>query len=275
MKHFDQSLVETDLTKLYSPMKSKTLDHQKDLMELFGANITAHDFYPHQTILQGYDLTVLLQFPGNRSFVSTESLAVVQDFHSWVTTNITVPDENGKSLDFTNLCALRDGRCVVTGIEVLDKTFLSAVENNTVPYPTFNDIDLPEIFGHVRTSNGTMISADILKLKYYLRYDTPYFKDKSMKWILKFPKNASFGNMTITAASSLLEINDVETDFPYWGVLCFMIMMSGCYQFTFAICPLGLLLLIIISVATMGAVSFLQVPLTPSWPWVTLLVMGR
>ena len=269
--YFDTSLLETDLSKLVSPMSSETLDHQRDLLEIFGNNMTAHDFYPHQTILQGYDMTVLLQNPANGSFVSTEALEEVQNFHVWMTTNITVQGENGEPLNFRDLCALQDGHCVVKGAEIFEKTFLSAVENNTVLYPKYNGLDLSEIFGDVHTSNGTMTSAAVLKLKYFLRYDTTDFKDKSAEWIAKFPRKDSFRNISIVAAQSLLESYDVEM--LYFLILLIpLFFMSNLLMLSI---PIGCVLTAIILVATIGAVSYLQIPLTTSMVWVSVPIMGR
>ena len=268
---FDTALLETDVTKLISPTSSKSLEHQEEMIKLFGENLTARDFYPYQAIRLGYDMAVILEERRSYynkterkkiNFITKESLKEVIDFNNRITYNVTIADMNGRKLSFNDLCAKQNDSCVVKGSEIFERSFLSALEKEIITFPNFEDIDLSAIFDDVETENGTLISATTLRLRYFLRQDSPYYRTLSSDWISKFPQNISVPNVSLYHPLSALDRSDVPVGFSMLSTITLLAVFFACVMlWSLCGCPKSILMITVVTLASIGVIGYIRIRL--------------
>ena len=278
VQDFDVSRLETDVTKLISPLKSKTLHDQEDISRLFSGEITASHFYPHQTVIAGFDLSVMHQLSSEENYLNQSVLDNERKFHQFLSENVTVPGANESLLTFKDLCAMQETGCVIQGSEIFEEAFQEAMENHNITYPVFRSSDLSDIFGDVKVENGTLISAKVLKLKYYLRYDTEFYKSKSSRWIKAASKLKEYNSRTYYTSSSALTRSEVEFDLNEWDLTFILPVSFGVFAVAFlfgtGLLP-KLLIISVIGLASLGIISFLQIKLLKLMAVALVFVLGK
>ena len=137
LQDFDATRYETDLTRLMSPLESKTLKDKEEIQRLF-EDMTFTSFYPHQSVFNGFDLSVLRLLP----YFNETALEIEKDFYKFMFENVTVRGDNDSNVAFRDLCAINDGKCVVQGSEIFQEPFTKALIGHNVTYPTFQGSDL-------------------------------------------------------------------------------------------------------------------------------------
>ena len=278
LQHFDVPNLETDLTKLISPLKSKTLHDQEDISRLFNGEITASQFYPHQTVIAGFDLSVMHQLSSEENYLNQRVLDNERKFHQFLSENVTVPGANESLLTFKDLCAMQETGCVIQGSEIFEEAFQEAMESHNITYPMFRSSDLSDIFGDVKVENGILISAKVLKLKYYLRYDTEFYKSKSSRWIKAVSKAQEYNNRTFYTSSSALTRSEVEFDLDDRDITLILPFSFAMLPFVI-LCGRGLLsklfIVSVIVLASLGIISFLQIKLLKLMTVAFLFVIGK
>ena len=269
LQDFDVSRYETDLARLMSPLESKTLKNKDEIQGLFGKNITFSNFYPHQFVIGGFDITVLRLLP----YFNETAIENERAFYEFLLENVTVGGDNDSNVDLKDLCALHDGECVVQGSEIF--------QEHNITFPIFQGSDLSEIIGGVAVFNDnttSMKSTKVFKLKFFLRYDTPYYEEKSSQWIQKVSDIETKKNFTFYSSSNPLACSNVEFDLtdldvtiilPISFFLCFVISLFNRGVLS------SLLALSFVCLITLGIISYIQIGLLKIMALVLVFLQGR
>ena len=145
LQDFDAMRYETDLARLMSPLESKTRKNKDEIQGLFGENINFSNFYPHQSVIGGFDITVLRLLP----YFNETAIENERAFYEFLLENVTVGGDNDSYVDFKDLCALHDGECVVQGREIF--------QEHNLTFPTFQGRVKSGNFGHQVNSDSGLV----------------------------------------------------------------------------------------------------------------------
>ena len=136
----------------------------------------------------------------------------------------------------------------------------------------------PGIFGNVTVRDGILESAKVLKLRFFLRYDTVIFKEKSSKWIQKVSDIQTKTNITFYSSSNPLTCSNVEFDFTDIDVTIILPISF----FIFFVCVIlnravvfWLLVFSSVCLSTLGIISYIQISLLKIMALVLVFLQGK
>ena len=144
---------ETSVEKLYTPMGSPAVKDQEKLANLF-PDSTADNFFSHQQIFQDtYGDIIITGLEEQQNILTSEVIYEVRQLYTSVM-EITL-DQNDRGHKYTDLCASRDGRCVVDGSVVLDVLESDNCIDPNTSYPVIKDRYRKEDLREVRHKSST------------------------------------------------------------------------------------------------------------------------
>ena len=190
---------ETDIITLYTPANSEALENQAQIKGYF--NDESDSNFMESTLTDfGLYGEVLIRTDNDDSILQESYLDIIKDIDEAVR-EITA----SANVNFTDVCALFQGQCVVTGEIVLSTTFKDAVIAHNVTYPFFQSNSMSGIFGNIKYSNGIMEYASILRLRYNLKKETSRQVSLSKTWednFLSYMQNAQFSGVSLAYSHS-------------------------------------------------------------------------
>ena len=175
---------ESNIEKLYTPQNSQASKDRDEVENLF-SNKNGHYFNQHALSDFGLYGEVIIRTVNDVNILNRTILSQISEIDHEIRTKITVSDESGKQMNFSDICAVfGNSGCVVDGSLVLDPTFQQHISNIT--YPMFSNIRIAGAFGNIVVSQGILQSASMVKLRYNLRDDTNELIAISKRWEEQF-----------------------------------------------------------------------------------------
>ncbi|XP_021359962.1 patched domain-containing protein 3-like [Mizuhopecten yessoensis] len=172
---------ETHVEALYTPIGSQAYTDRDKVARIFpdktGVNFNMFSLVDlgmyGQVMIRTKDGSTIL----NETFI--EEIEMIDKFIS----NITVTDAaSGEEKAYPDICALNSDGCGLFGKIIFTKLFRYQMHANNISFPEFNREAISPIFGNTTVKNGTLNFASMVKLRYYLRTDTPRNRYFSRKW---------------------------------------------------------------------------------------------
>ena len=189
----------SDAESLYTPRNSQTAKDRTTLNSLF-EDRSGDNFYGYSQTDFGRLAEVIIGTKSDVNILTASFLTEIKSIDSQV--RAVVATYSGRTYNFTDVCALRAGTCVVSGDIVLTSEFETEMLANNITYPVFGTDMLTGTFGSIQVSNGILTSATKVRLVYDLRAESTESDDINSAWEEAF----------IAAASSLSSAN---TDIAY------------------------------------------------------------
>ncbi|XP_077980119.1 patched domain-containing protein 3-like [Glandiceps talaboti] len=165
---------ERNMEYLYTPENSQA-DIDRDRVKALFEDRSATDFYVHQMATLGVYGEIYLLAPAKGDNVLTSP--ILTDLLALDSIIIDVTETvDGQLYTYSDLCARRNGECVVEGIlNLINDTDIDSFLANPLPYPTAiglngEPVNIDRILGGIVTSpDGSYIeSAEILRVRYHL-----------------------------------------------------------------------------------------------------------
>ena len=146
---------ETSVEKLYTPMGSPAVKDQKKLASLFPDN-TAENFFTHQQIFQDtYGDIIITGLEEQRNVLTEEIIYEARQLYTSIM-EITL-EQNDRGHKYADLCASRNGRCVVGGSVLLDVVDSDYCIDPNASYPVIKDKYRKEDLREVRHKSSSLI----------------------------------------------------------------------------------------------------------------------
>jgi len=272
-------LLNNDIEDLYVPKGNPTQKNTELLLELF-PDRSAHSFYPHQHVKQPLFAEIML-WKHDKENIINESLYDQMDHIVTYIKNISTFTVNGGYAKYPDVCARRNGNCVIQGEEIVQQ-----IQNNsagTIPLsnlytkgPDHYESSLDNLADYV-VDNTTLQMAKYIKIRFHLRQDSDVmFKDAKLwrdhfvtymkKFIKKqYPQDL---HMTFAHSGSFYEElgNDTFLDIPYFS-----------FVFTIFLTYLGVVISggnVISKRVNIGRIGIVVTPLSVLGAWGILMGCG-
>ncbi|XP_060563425.1 uncharacterized protein LOC132722858 [Ruditapes philippinarum] len=223
-------LLNNDIEDLYVPKGGPTERTANELLKLF-PDKSGYDFYPHQNVKQPLFGEVMIWRHNIHNLINGTLYDEIKHIVEFVK-NISTFTTNGGYAKYPDVCARRNGECVVQGEEIVDQ-----IENNSdgsIPLSNLINRDgdnyetsLSNLADYT-IENETLTSAKYLKIRFHLRQDSEtMLKDSKLwrdhfvtymkKYISKqYPKSL---HLTFSHSGAFYEElgNDTFMDIPYFS----------------------------------------------------------
>ncbi|KAL3871066.1 hypothetical protein ACJMK2_039087 [Sinanodonta woodiana] len=220
-----------DVQYLYIPENTKSLVYRTRIDATF-RDESGNNFWPH-TMSHPLRYGEVIIFPKNGDNIFEDD--IFENISTVVDTilNITLP---GDGLSYSDVCAIRNEKCVIEGIELTNLLFKKSVQSGSIKYTSCTTLRCPNQYltflGDITLENGTLLSARYLKLRFNLRQNSSNELQRAKRWqdtfvkTLKKIKSDSLGIAFSSADSTDEEIsNEAIIDTPFFG-LCFTVLIT-------------------------------------------------
>lgn len=187
---------EKDVQKLYTPIGSPAFKNRARLAMIF-PDTTREAYYPYQLIYHGvYGELIFIGQGQDDNVLDEENIAEIQSVHDRIL-DLTV-EGTDSGLHYVDVCAMRNGVCVIDGAQILDVIQRHGCYNRSVRYVTDRrgyDVDLNDIVGGIIDvgdvkDNGDVdadcLRARVLRLRFNLKHDTDQQRALSVLWEKRF-----------------------------------------------------------------------------------------
>ncbi|KAK3099593.1 hypothetical protein FSP39_006685 [Pinctada imbricata] len=169
----------SDSETLYTPQNSQASKDRTTLKGLF-SDYSGNNFYSYSITDFNYFGEVLIKTKNDVNILTSSFMTEIKSIDAQI--RAVVASDSGVSFNYSDVCALRAGACVVSGEVVLSTAFETAMLANNIDYPVFNGESIAGTFGGLQTSGGKLTSSYVVKLVYNLRTDTAAYESKSLAW---------------------------------------------------------------------------------------------
>ncbi|XP_060072049.1 patched domain-containing protein 3-like [Ylistrum balloti] len=221
---------ETDTETLYTPQNSQSKVDRAAVQAVFTEDKSATNFYSKSVIEENMYADFILKAKDGSSILTTTYVDETERIYNYIKDNVNVTS-GGTSVGLTNVCALRNGNCVVEGDVVFSTAFRTAMTANTISYPLFNLESLSSLFGDAQSSGGVLTSAKMVKVTFFLRQDTTAATSLSEAWEDRYIEvlgtmSSSLMDIAYSTSSSLddeLEKN-VQGDIMFFALTITMML---------------------------------------------------
>ncbi|XP_033734658.1 patched domain-containing protein 3-like [Pecten maximus] len=170
---------ETDTEVLYTPRGARVYNDKMDLDKIF-TDKSDSNFYPRGIIGLNKECHVIVQTKNGSNILTPSYLEEIKRVDTFVR-NIS-QTKNATISAFSDVCALRNGACVVSGDFLFTENFKKHLLAKNITFPVFSRSIISTNFGDVRSSNGTLEFSSMVFLRYYLRQNTIEASMKSADW---------------------------------------------------------------------------------------------
>ena len=225
-----------NIEDIYFPIVTETERNIDKLSELF-PDKSDTDFYEHTSVKQPMYGEVIIRTTNFQNIFNETVMEEIDRLISLVYTNVSVKSGFEGRLYFNDVCARRDGECVISGLEFVkgfkDNTNIADLvkPKDTSDKPIY---DPRSFLGDFTVLNGTILRAKYLKLRFYLRQDTEGKEKYSRLWEYRFTEKMKRFNSDIIkivfrhAGSFYEELGwDTYPDIPYFS-LAFTVLLTYC-----------------------------------------------
>lgn len=195
---------DSDLGRVYTPTNSQAKKDREHILSIF-PDSSGTNFYRQSMDSLGFFGEIIFK-------PRYESNVLERNFQNQLknilkTARATfVLDIDNNIFNYEDLCAKRNGQCVVDGEFFLDSTFWDMLENGSITKEVFEKEDYSFVIGTPTFVNDTLQSAPALKFRLNLRQDSSTFSTLSAKWETKFLETLK--NMKLNDSDIAYQISD-------------------------------------------------------------------
>ncbi|XP_063432182.1 patched domain-containing protein 3-like [Mytilus trossulus] len=176
--------LETNIEKQYFLENSQAFKDRAFLRTHFPSS--ENDFHAYSLPDYGCFVEVIIKSKNGRNIFENPVLAEFFNIDNLIKNDIVLKDGNISTYTFEDLCAKNNKRCVVFGEEVLHPSFISNMASKTVTFPLYKDILLSSILAQTTLKNGHVISANMVRLRYFLSQNPNSTDRLSKLWVKEF-----------------------------------------------------------------------------------------
>ena len=176
----------SDIEEQYSPQNSEASNDRAEVRRLFP---NMNDQYFNQYALDDFGLygEIIIRTENDNNILNTTILSQIQEIDELIRTQITVSNDTGYQMNFTDICARFNPRgCVIDGSVIFEPQFAQQIDS--ISYPVFSYRPISGVFGNAVVSQGILKSAALVKLRYNLRDDSEEITSISKLWEKEFEK---------------------------------------------------------------------------------------
>ena len=141
---------------------------------------------------------VIVMSKNRASMKSNVFFEELREIDNFIKRSVFVTGNNKTLSYFKDVCAIQFGHCSVFGDVVLTDQFEQDFLSNNVTFPSYNGTFLTPVLASSKSKNGLLLSANGVKLRYYLRQKDTF----SSQWEVDF-------------LSKILEFKTNYTEFSY------------------------------------------------------------
>ncbi|KAK2145475.1 hypothetical protein LSH36_679g01017 [Paralvinella palmiformis] len=208
---------EKDVQKLYTPIGSPAFKDRVRLAEIF-PDTTRDAYYPYQLIYHGvYGELIFVADEEHDNVLDERSITEIKTLRDRIL-DITL-EGTERGLHYRDVCAMRNGECVVDGSQILDIIQRDGCYNKSIRYVDDRHgygTDMRDIVSGITDDedvkeNGDLddddcLRAKVMRLRFNLKQDTTHQRDLSVLWenqfLLEIEKYNSPNNMDIAYSTS-------------------------------------------------------------------------
>ncbi|KAL5012817.1 hypothetical protein ScPMuIL_011368 [Solemya velum] len=197
--------INDDALTLFTPENNRAQQDRDKINSLFSSN-SSSNFYVHNTVDLGYTAHVII-VPQSGEVLDSSFMDEAENIYRYIT-DISVMYK-GQKLAYTDICAKRDSKCVVSGNEFFELPTKNLFLLKQIPYPQYGNIYLPPIFGKAKAENDILVSAGAYRMQFNLRDDDAYIGvvEQWMGQFIERMKNLDT-NMTSVVYKHYFSISD-------------------------------------------------------------------
>ncbi|XP_012938856.1 patched domain-containing protein 3 [Aplysia californica] len=178
---------ESNSEVLYTPTNSRAVSDRALVEDAF-PDLSDSNFDPTSTSRLPVQAVVIFRSRLDLAIFTDEVLNELLSFNSSIWDLVVF--EDGQNYTYSDLCAVRAGRCAVGGEIFLSPDFRTMLDTGQVTYPLWlgtEPLDLEVYFSNVSVSqSGVLQAAGTYKMSFPLRTDTEKMSQLSLAWELKF-----------------------------------------------------------------------------------------
>lgn len=227
-----------NIEDIYFPIHTQTERNIEELSEIF-PDKSGTDFYEHTSVKPPMYGEVIIRTDNYGNVFNETVMEEIDRLISVVYNNVTVKSEFEGKIYYKDVCARRDGKCVVSGMEFVkgfkkDRGIALAdlvKSKSTDKKPIYDPTDY---LGDYSLLNDTELHAKYLKLRFHLRQENEGKMKFSRLWEYRFTeKMKRFYSDVIKiefrhAGSFYEELGwDTYPDIPFFS-LAFTVLMTYC-----------------------------------------------
>ena len=188
---------ENDVEVLYTPQDSQSSKDRAFLKSHF-PDPTVQNFMQYQLPDFGRYADVIVMSKNRASMKSNVFFEELREIDNFIKRSVFITGNNKTLSFFKDVCAIQFGHCSVFGDVVLTDQFEQDFLSNNVTFPSYNGTFLTPVLASSDSKNGLLLSANGVKLRYYLRQKDTF----SSQWEVDF-------------LSKILEFKTNYTEFSY------------------------------------------------------------
>lgn len=221
--------------KLYTPVDGKALRDKSHILGLFSemeGGTGSENFYSHQQVSEGSYSEVIVtckteecncrNINNKNNILNNQTITEVIDLYNYILGNVTVIETNQT---YQDLCAKRNGVCVVNGKWVLDLLLennkcltldrISQLVQSEAANDPYDDITQVLAINNSLTASGTShhgcIEANALKLRFNLQQNGGNEQQMGVIWEKKFLEAMSaYSSQCIDVAFTVSKSIDID-----------------------------------------------------------------
>lgn len=176
--------LETNIEQQYFLQNSRAFQERDFLRNEF--NNSEDNFHIYSLADYGYFGEVIIKTKGNKNVFDRSIYEEVLAIDQHIRRAIVLKDKYNITRSYEDLCARNKQRCVVFGNEILSPNFVSNIKLNNVTFPLYNGVLLSSVVAKTTVHNNHLMSAEMVRFRYYLTEETDEQVTVAKLWIKKF-----------------------------------------------------------------------------------------
>ena len=176
--------LETNIEKQYFLQNSRAFQERDFLRNVF--NNSEDNFHIYSLADYGYFGEVIIKTKGSKNIFDRSIYEEVLAIDQHIRRAIVLKDKYNITRSYEDMCAKNKQRCVVYGNEILSPIFFSNIMLKNVTFPLYNGILLSSIVAKTTVHDNRLMSAEMVRFRYYLTEETEEQVTLSKLWIKKF-----------------------------------------------------------------------------------------
>lgn len=179
---------EHDLETQYLPENNKASKDRQFLMSMFKPDDN-DNFQIHSLADVGYFAETIISSKNGENILDGNAYQEIVQIYNLITKKIKISPQATTEFTYKHLCATNRRTCVVFGAELLAQDFPQNLRSGNVTYPLYKSaILLSPMLGKVVVKNDRLLSAEMVKMRYYLQDNPESQEQLSEAWIKEFSR---------------------------------------------------------------------------------------
>lgn len=179
---------EHDLETQYLPENNEASVDREILRNVF-KSLNHDNFQIHTLADVGFFAEVIIKSTNGQNVLDGNAYQDVLLINDYITKNIKILDQSNTEISYQSLCATNNGQCVVFGQELLVSDFQQDLRTGNATFPLYRrTILVSSMLGRVVSKDNRLVSAEMIKLRYYLQEKSENDGQLSEKWIKEFAR---------------------------------------------------------------------------------------